>query len=331
MLVDRRSNMRVRSSLRTAAAMVAATALTVSGCGGSDEEASGDEGETRTVESTFTGKKVEIPVEPKRVVALWRTGAMLAELGVKPVGQLEGELVAEEIPAEQFAEVKDTPAVGSFDGIDIEKVIEADPDLIIGMDNGGLGVDYGDLEEIAPTVILEIAEPTDVWDNYPTVADLVGKSSDYDAREKELDATLADVKTQYGDALADANATSLGFSEGVLFVETSKSLTYERLQAAGFGYNADYTENPDRYVTELATENLPSLAESKVLLYDANLDGSVNPENQKLIAMPSFTRLPAARAGHAYPLTSGTIYTFEAAQRQAEDIEKAAKAYAAAR
>jgi iron complex transport system substrate-binding protein len=322
--------MRVRGSLKTVAALLAASALAVSGCGGDDSAAAGSEGDTRTVESPFTGEKVDIPAEPKRVVALWRTGAMLTELGVVPVGQLEGELLPEEIPAEQFATVKDVPSVGSWEGIDVEKVIEADPDLIIGMDNGGLGIDYEEISEIAPTVILKIAEPTDVWDNYPTVADLVGRSTDYETRQKALDETLAGVNEKYGDVLADATTTSLGFSDGVLFAETSKSLTYRRLEAAGFAYNPTYTDDPERYVTELATENLPSLSGSDILLYDAALDGTVSAENQKLVAMPSFKRLPAAAAGHAYPLTSGTIYTFEAADRQAADIAKVAEAYAAA-
>ncbi|MFD1825393.1 ABC transporter substrate-binding protein [Mumia zhuanghuii] len=322
--------MRPRSSLKTVAALLAASALAVSGCGGGDDEAAAGEGETRTVESSFTGEKIEIPTEPKRVVALWRTGAMLTELGVKPVGQLEAELMAEEIPAEQFAEVKDTPVIGSWEGIDVEKVIEADPDLIIGMDNGGLGIDYEAISEVAPTVILKIAEPTDVWDNYPVVADLVGKTTDFEERDKALNERLAAIKDQYGDALADASATSLGYSESVLYVDTSKSLTYRRLEAAGFGYNPTYTDNPERYSAELATENLPSLNTSNVLLYDTGLGGEVSAENEKLLAMPSWKRLPAAAAGHAYPLTSGTIYTFEAADRQAADIAKVAEAYAAA-
>ena len=159
--------MRVSRLSTTVAALLAASALAVSGCGGDDSAAAGSEGDTRTVESPFTGEKVDIPAEPERVVALWRTGAMLTELGVVPVGQLEGELLPEEIPAEQFATVKDVPSVGSWEGIDVEKVIEADPDLIIGHGQRRPGDRLRGDPEIAPTVILKIAEPTDVWDELP--------------------------------------------------------------------------------------------------------------------------------------------------------------------
>lgn len=81
------------------------------------------------------------------------------------------------------------------------------------MDNGGLKIDYDELSEVAPTVILKIAEPTDVWDNYPTVADLVGKSTDFETRNAAIDKQLADVRAQYGDILGKLQVTAFNGSE----------------------------------------------------------------------------------------------------------------------
>lgn len=310
--------------------------LTVTACGGANGNGDSDSdggaaagGETRTVTSTFTDEKVEIPKNPKRVVALWRTGSMLTELGVKPVAALEDELLESEIGPKAYDRVSDVPTVGSWEGVDVEKVIQADPDLIIGMDNGSLGIQYEEISEVAPTVILDIAEPTDVWDEYPTVADLVGRKSDFEQRNRAVNEDLAAIDKEYGDVLADAGVTSLRQEAGQIWVDTSKALTERRLDAAGFGYNPDYTDDPERYVAELAPENLPSLKDSEILFYDVGLDGETTAENRKLLGMKSFERLPAVEAGHAYPITSGTIYTFAAAEQQVADLRKAAESYAA--
>ncbi len=301
--------------------------------GASDDDASGaQEGAdaaTRTVESTFTGEEVEIPADPQRVVALWRTGTELAELGVVPVASLEQEFMPEEL-GDLYEPVADVPLVGSWEGVDIEKLIAAEPDLIVGMDNGGLSIDYEEISQVAPTVILDIAEPPDVWANYPTLADIVGKSTDFTERDEALDEQLAAIEEEYGDRLADLEVTHLNASEG-LWASTSKSLAHERLTDAGFGYNPDYTDDPERYVTELATENLPDLADQDAIFYTVGLDGSVDPALQEVLDSESFQRLPAAEAGHVFPITSPVIYTFDAADAQVADLEDAAKTLAADR
>ena len=302
------------------------TAIVLSGCGGgSSGEDAAPAAQTRTVTSTFTGKEVKVPAEPKRVVALWRTGAELVDLGVKPVGALDGELLEEELGSEVYATVKDTPEIGTFEGVDVEKVIELEPDLIIGMDNGGLRIDYEELEEIAPTVVLKIAEPPDVWANYPTLAEIVGEETDFDKNQAELERDLKAVDQEFGGAIGDLESTSIGSFDGPIFVDTTKSLIVERILLAGFGYNPDYSDKPKRYVEELSAENIANLADQDVIFYDVGLDGEPSPATQKVLDLASFKRLPAARAGHVFPLTSGTIYTFDGGQRQADDLRTAAE------
>ena len=106
------------------------------------------------------------------------------------------------------------PTVGTTEGVDVEKVIalEARPDHRHGQ--RGLTIDYKELQEVAPTVILKIAEPTDVWDNYPKVADLVGKTTDFEERDKQLSDTLAAVADEHGDKVGDLKTTSWVRSTG---------------------------------------------------------------------------------------------------------------------
>lgn len=298
--------------------------LAVTACGSGSDPGAAAPAETRTITGTMNGDVTGVPVHPKRIVALWRTGSELADLGVVPVAALEGEFQESELSPAAYAKVKDVPVVGSFEGVSVEKVISAKPDLIIGMDNGGLKIDYKELSAVAPTVILKIAEPTDVWDNYPKIADLVGLATDYQQKQAALDTKLAAIATQYGSTIKPAKAVVLGTSEGAIYVDTSKSLTWRRLDKAGFGYLDAYATSPKRYVVELSAENLPSLAGADVIFYDADLTGKPTEGTDKLLEMPSFKRLPAVVAGNLFPLTQGVIYTFDAAEKQAADLAAAA-------
>lgn len=317
--------------LATLAAAAAATALLLTACSGSSDPAeTGTTAATTApeVDADFFFEAGDLPAEPTRVVALWRTGAELVDIGVIPVGTLDDEIRETELTPEQWESAQDVPTVGSFEGVDIEKIIDLDPDLVIGMDNGGLGIDYESIGELYPVRILKVAEPTDVWDNYETVAALVGRSTDFDKKVAELDARLADIQSTYGDALDGALTTSLSAMQGSVLVDTSKSLSYRRLVAAGFTYNPVYTDNPERYVTQLSLENLPSLADQKILFHSAALDGSVSPDVQALLDEPAFAELPAVTEGHLYPLRGSVIYTFAGADAMVDDLEAAAQAFA---
>lgn len=316
----------MRSS-RPLAAVLLVAAFALAGCGGEGSADTGEEEKapsTRAVEKTLLGTVEDVPVKPQRVVALWRTGGELADLGVTPVGGLQEEFLPEELDPEAFERVKDVPTVGTTEGVDVEKVIALEPDLIIGMDNGGLTIDYKELAEVAPTVILKVAEPTDVWANYPRVADLVGRTTDFEEKDAEIKAQLAEIKEEYGDKVGDLETTSVSSFDGTIYVDTSKSLTYQRIDGAGFGFNPKYSDNPARYSEELSSENLASLADQDVIFYDATIDGKPTPGTDSLLEQASFKRLPAVRKGNVFPLTSGTIYTFPAAQGQVEDLREAA-------
>lgn len=321
------------SARRARAALVAAaaaSALLLGGCASSSpasQSAPTPAGSATDVAADYYYESGELPDHPQRVLALWRTGSELTDIGVVPVGTLDGELIETELTPDQWSGVKDVPTVGSYEGVDVEKVVALNPDLIVGMDNGGLSIDYAELGSLFPVRILKIAEPTDVWDNYETLAALVGRSTDFDAGSADLDARLAEIDSQHGDALSGLKVTALGASGGSVWVDTSKSLAYRRITAAGFGYNPAYTQSPARYVAELTLENLPSLADQDVIFYDAALDGSVSADVQAVLDEPAFAELPAAKAGHVYPLRGSVIYTFAGSQAQVDDLAAAAKAY----
>ncbi|MFF8492509.1 ABC transporter substrate-binding protein [Streptomyces albidoflavus] len=157
---------------RTASTLAAATAalLLVTGCGsdtGAEEAkgsvAAGEKGgaeATRTVKDA-TGRAVEIPAEPKRIVTLTQEDldAVLA-LGIEPVGITNGQGM-DEPPAYLADQVEGVEVVGNLLQPVMDKVVAAKPDLILAGDMQDEQV-LKQLREITPATLVTMA-PTDDW------------------------------------------------------------------------------------------------------------------------------------------------------------------------
>lgn len=133
---------------------VAVMLLALAACGNEEEKGS-SEGTAKEKSSNDTviytksdGTEIEVPADPKRVVVLAAYTGDVIQLGVNIVGV---DSWAADNP--QFKEALKDAAVVSNE--DVEKIIELEPDLIIGFDN----IENGDkLAEIAPTVLFTYGE-----------------------------------------------------------------------------------------------------------------------------------------------------------------------------
>ncbi|MFE7525627.1 ABC transporter substrate-binding protein [Kitasatospora sp. NPDC057542] len=165
----------VRRRAAQALAVTGAAALLLTGCGSSGSSSSGSStaaspaadaagggsaGGKRTVKDA-TGKAVEVPAEPKRILTLTQEDldAVLA-LGVKPVGITNGQGLAEP-PAYLKDKVQGVPVVGNLLQPVMDKVIAAKPDLILAGDMQDEQV-LKQLREITPATLVTMA-PTDDW------------------------------------------------------------------------------------------------------------------------------------------------------------------------
>ncbi|MFE7618142.1 ABC transporter substrate-binding protein [Streptomyces sp. NPDC057496] len=156
-----------RRAARVAAA-VGAAVLLVTGCGADsgDKDAKGasDKGSaasaTRTVKDA-TGRAVEVPANPKRIVTLTQEelDAVLA-LGVKPVGITNGQGLNKP-PAYLADKVEGIDIVGNLLQPVMDKVVAAKPDLILAGDMQDEQV-LEQLREITPATLVTMA-PTDDW------------------------------------------------------------------------------------------------------------------------------------------------------------------------
>src|SRR5699024_9930117 len=115
-------------------AVIAGTAglALLAGCqGGGGEAASSTSSETRTV-TDATGAEVEVPETPEAVATLhYAATETLMDLDAPPVAQ--GAYEEPAVPEDWVDEVGDIP-VASQQEPDLEKLAEAEPDLILSQD-----------------------------------------------------------------------------------------------------------------------------------------------------------------------------------------------------
>lgn len=120
--------------------------LLISGCGSESANTNSNEENTKNKAETFTYQSetgpIEVPVDPERVILLSGFTGNVLELGVNVVGV---DIWSKDNPT--FAEkLKDVEVVSDES---LEKIIELEPDLIIGLSNIK---NIDKLNEIAPTV-----------------------------------------------------------------------------------------------------------------------------------------------------------------------------------
>lgn len=163
------------------------------GCSNNQEAAT--ETKMRVVE-TSKGE-VEIPENPSRIVDISGSSEELAILGYTPVATANVDSYdVENVPAYMAEAFKDVKIVGHSmsDTMDIEMIIESEPDLII-MAPRQEKI-YDELKEIAPVVMLE--DYSNDWEkNLEQVAKLFGKE---DEAKKWLDSYYAEAK-KIGDEI----------------------------------------------------------------------------------------------------------------------------------
>lgn len=170
--------------------------------------------ENKTVVVTDQKGEVEVPVNPKNVVVLdYGSLDIMTKLGVEPVALPKGSLPSylDKYKDEKYIDV------GSLKEFDLEKINEAEPDLII--IEGRQQEKYEDLKKIAPVLYLGTAN-SDIFASVENNAKILGQvfeqeesvSSELESITKRLEAINAKVKE------TNANALMTMFNEGSLSV-----------------------------------------------------------------------------------------------------------------
>ncbi|MCY8232330.1 iron-hydroxamate ABC transporter substrate-binding protein [Priestia endophytica] len=170
--------------------------LIISACGNkSAEQASGEQGKDEKQETiTYQSENgpIKVPAHPKRVVVLGSYVGDLLSLDVNIVGVEEW---AKKSPLFE-KELKDVPVVSDED---IEKIMELEPDLIIGADTNK---NLNKLKKIAPTVTYTYGK-VDYLTQHLEIGKLVNKEKEaqswIDDFKDRAKATGEEIKKKLGD------------------------------------------------------------------------------------------------------------------------------------
>ena len=204
-------------SLGATVALTAASALMLTGCAGGEsaagdaqEASSGDSaGFPVTIDSALGEAK--IPEKPERVITLGQgsTETSIA-LGTIPVGMEEYAWAADDtgyLPWIHEAVEKDggklPELVGAGEKLDMEKIVDLEPDVILAPWSGLTQEQFDTLNAIAPTV----AYPDQAWSiDWDEQMDIVGQTLGEETEAQDL---VADLEQQ----LSDVAEEHPGFAE----------------------------------------------------------------------------------------------------------------------
>lgn len=201
-----------------AAVMACVFMLGAAGCSNNkDKKQQPPEAETRVI--TDANGEVTIPAAPKRIVDLSGNSDTLALLGFQVVGTCNSDAYDyTKFPSYLEETLKGALILGysMSETVDVESVIALEPDLIVISKTQEKS--YTQLSEIAPTIMIELAQ-MDWKEDFMKVAALMDREdvakkwlADYEAKAKELG---NEVKSYMGE---DATYLSFLASYGSIFV-----------------------------------------------------------------------------------------------------------------
>jgi len=173
---------------------------TEKGSPSSTTQAAAADSETRKVVSG--GQEVEIPVNPKRIVADQYLGSFIA-LGISPIGA-PGLHWNNPYIADQLNGVED---IGDVTG-SLEKVIDLQPDLII---TGASADDarYQQLSKIAPTLSVPYGILKNAYEELTYFGELFGKEKEAKAWLEEYDRRIAAAREKAFKAVPEGASFSI--------------------------------------------------------------------------------------------------------------------------
>jgi iron complex transport system substrate-binding protein len=217
------------------------------------------------------GREVEIPAEPERIVSLAPSNTEIVCV-LDACDRLVGVTDFDDYPPE----VADVPEVVLNAVVDVELVVEADPDLILAAGN-----------ELTPSaVITELADlryPVIVL--YPETVDailenieLVGQAINTTAAAEEVVADMEYRIDVVRHAVPSAGIPrvfyEVGLFEGAIYTAGESSFLASLVQMAG---GSPITGDP--LTTAIALEDLVAADPEVILLGDAAYDPSITPES----------------------------------------------------
>lgn len=293
-----------RWSLTVAIGLTAA--LTLSACSSTNDAANGDQGDWETVSIDSALGTATIEAEPERIVTLGQGSTETAiALGTTPVGMEEYEWGADDsgyLPwIEQEVKDRNEELPELIEGsteLDIEAILELEPDLILAPWSGLTQEQYDLLADVAPTV----AYPEQPWTiEWEQQIEIIGEAMGENDQAQEL---IDDIHSQFDEA-ADPKYEDLTFSYiyndgpgtlGVFYPEEQRVAMVEALGLTPDPVVDELRKDYDAPGTQSALiglENADKLSDSD-LIFTFYMDDANREETEE---QPLYASIPAVDQG----------------------------------
>ncbi|MFH8799258.1 ABC transporter substrate-binding protein [Streptomyces sp. NPDC017936] len=286
-----------RRTVLTSAAAVVAGALLLTGCDdGGGDGAGGKASGTRRI-TDATGREVDVPAAPKKVVALSEPtlDAALA-LGVEPVGTTAGR-GQQGVSAYLAGRAGEAQVVATVAEADMEKVAALRPDLILLDETTAVKGEVATLESIAPTVVT--AKLNEDWKKaFTATADALNQKARAEKLLTGFDADVAAVKGKLGDNAGAVVSVIRWQNKAPSVVGRGVGHVGSTLTALGLDRPKDQQGVGTGHSEPVSLEKLSTVDGDWLFLGTLGDEADGQKAYAEAKKVPNFGRLKAERAGH---------------------------------
>lgn len=254
-------------------------------------QAKGAEEDTRTIETSFGD--VKVPAHPKRVIATYGMGDLIA-LGVIPVASYDAKGTAYE------KEVADVPVWEKFEA---EDIMSYDPDLILVVSQE----QYDEVSKIAPTVMVPFTQLS-MEERVTFLGKILNK-------EEEAKKALSDFKEKITKAKETMDAKGIGSDTFSIFENSSNGAIWV--------YGDKWGRGGDLIYSQLGL-GAPDIIQSEIIAKDQYREVSMEAVNEyagdyivfsgetgDLSENPVWNSIPAVKAGNIIYIDHTLFYDID--------------------
>jgi len=245
------------------------------------------------------GRQVTLPAEPERIVSLAPSNTEIV-CALDACDRLVGVTDFDDYPAE----VADIADVVIFAVVDIELVVDGDPDLILAAGNeltpSAVITELTDLGY--PVLVLYPESLDEVLENIELIGEAINARDQAAALTAEMEDRVQAVTEAVGGATRPRTFYEVGVFEGAIYTAGEDSFLASVIRVAG---GDPITGDP--LTTSIALEDLLVAEPELILLGDAAYDPSVTPE--AVAARQGWGAISAVQKGRVMVMLADPVIT----------------------
>lgn len=245
------------------------------------------------------GREVVLPAEPGRIVSLAPSNTEIV-CALDACDRLVGVTDFDDYPAE----VADVPDVVIGAIVDVELVVEADPDLVLAAGNeltpSAVITELADLG--FPVLVLYPEALAQVLDDVRLVGEALNARAEADALTESMEDRIGAVSDAVAGAPTPRTFYEVGVFEGAIYTAGADSFLASLITLAG----GDPITG-DSLTTAIALEDLLAADPELILLGDAAYDPSVTPDS--VAARPGWDGITAVVNGRVVVVMEDPVIT----------------------